>query len=110
MIYRYFIEYKLYDIQIYLYEMRSGTPKATDDILCSILSSVHMWAGIGISVTIFIIILLFVICYLFSWYFYHHYHNAPSCLLSTLVFSCLGDCQDGADGSRALSQVHFPFI
>ena len=55
--------------------MRSGTPKATDDILCSILSSVHMWAGIGISVTIFIIILLFVICYLFSWYFYHHYHN-----------------------------------
>ena len=57
MIYRYFLEYKLYDIQIYLYEMRSGTPKATDDILCSILSSVHMWAGIGISVTIVTIII-----------------------------------------------------
>ena len=43
--------------------MRSGTPKATDDILCSILSSVHMWAGIGISITIIIMgsSLLFVI-------------------------------------------------
>ena len=41
--------------------MRSGTPKATDDILCSILSSVHMWAGIGISITI--IIMLPLVCY-----------------------------------------------
>ena len=90
--------------------MRSGTPKATDDILCSILSSVHMWAGIGISITIVIMGTPSCLLSTFTFTFYHHYHNAPSCLLSTLVFSCLGDCQDGADGSRALSQVHFPFI
>ena len=70
--------------------IRAGTPKATG-IMCSILRSPHLWAGIGIYIIVIIKSISIIII--------------KSISIIALVCSCLGDCQDGSDGCCALSQV-----